>query len=75
MNMVCSIVEQHDLQKILDAPDWSSANARAREGWIGCGQERLAEAGPAGTRPGWGGRWCGLNDRTLTYEVWANIAY
>jgi hypothetical protein len=25
--------------------------------------------GTARERPGWGGRWCGLNDRTLTCDV------
>jgi hypothetical protein len=51
------------------AADRSSAGARAREGRIGCCEGRLAEACSARERPARGGRWCGLNDRTLTCEV------
>ena len=75
--MFCSTIRSSE--KILDAADQISANARARKGWIGRGQGRLAEAGSAGERPGWdNGRWCGLNDRTLRvmccFFVWGKHA-
>jgi hypothetical protein len=41
--------------QILDAAEQSSAGAQAREGWIGCGAGRLAEASPTGERHGVGG--------------------
>ena len=66
---VCLRLAGRYLRTILDAADRSSAGARAREGRIGRCNGRLAEACSARERPGRGGRWCGLNDRTLMCEV------
>ena len=67
--LIFALRKRYYLRTILDAADRSSAGARAREGRIGRCNGRLAEACSARERPGRGGRWCGLNDRTLMCEV------